>query len=151
MFKWAIVHIFHSAYKFYAPGRVQKNLVRGRTWFAHLRLLPFQRHMFSITEIEKIEKSWVKNTPFLIGRQIFTGVLSLQLGTAKLLAYTEAMKSESNKILEIFPILLSAVNFSLGISINGNFQMCIFLLISVLFLCVNDVRHFFIYFLHFLT
>ena len=90
-------------------------------------------------------------TPFSIGRQIFTGVSSLQLGTAKLLAYTEAMKSESNKILEIFPILLSAVSLSLRILINENFQICIFLLNSVLFLCVNDVRHFFIYFLHFLT
>ena len=37
---------------------------------------------------------------------------SLQLGTAKLFAYAELMKSEFNKISEIFPIFISLTSFS---------------------------------------
>ena len=37
---------------------------------------------------------------------------SLQLGTAKLFAYAELMKSEFNKISEIFPIFINLTSFS---------------------------------------
>ena len=41
-----------------------------------------------------------------------TGVSLLQLGTEKLFAYAELMKSELNKISEIFPIFINLTSFS---------------------------------------
>ena len=41
-----------------------------------------------------------------------TSESSLQLGTAKLFAYAELIKSEFNKISEIFPIFINLTSFS---------------------------------------
>ena len=43
---------------------------------------------------------------------------SLQLGTAKLFAYAEVMKSEFNKISEIFPIFINLVSLDLPLRLK---------------------------------